>query len=63
LCVLGLRVECAWSVGANGAVNYFAITNPDLFELIALRLRGRDYIVAVAVFLLYFFLRSIFIKV
>jgi len=37
---LGLREECVWSVGVNGVLNYFTIKNPDLFELIALRLGG-----------------------
>jgi len=37
---LGLREECAWSVGVNGVFNYLEIKNPNLFELIAPRLRG-----------------------
>jgi hypothetical protein len=37
---LGLREECAWSVGVNGVLNYFTIKNPDLFELVAPGLRG-----------------------
>lgn len=37
---LGLREECAGSVGVNGFLKYLAIKNPDLFELIAPRLRG-----------------------
>jgi hypothetical protein len=57
-----MRIEFARSVGSNGALNYLAIKNPDLFELIAPRLRGRDYIVAVTVFLLHFFLRSVLLR-
>ena len=39
---LGLRVECAWFVGVNGALNYLAVKNLVLFELIAPRLRGES---------------------